>query len=139
VLYLSLTSVIAQIQRLPVVVLFVTVMALLWFPGFSGRIALRVMGIGGGIPAQVVVKTMDVGSSNFVAETRIGCLILNAGGQVIIRRMNKPTAESCGSALFADSNLRRAPLHDILSYSILNVLEVTRYEAPTQPQAALGG
>ena len=97
--YCALTSVIARIERIPAIMLFWTVVFSLWWPAFAGRTALRIIGIGGGIPTEIIVKTMSVGSTSFVAEKRIGCLILNAGGQVIMRRNTHPTVESLVATL----------------------------------------
>jgi hypothetical protein len=55
-------------------------------PSFVGAAAFRVLGFGGGMPASMLVKSTDAdGKPQFVVIR--GCLILNAGNQVVIEEL----------------------------------------------------
>jgi hypothetical protein len=73
-------------------------------PGFLGGLALQYLGIGGGIPVSIQVKTYSAGGgSSGVAEIP-GCLILMSGNDVLIR----PTNQIGGCNLQLQSVLRQS-------------------------------
>ena len=68
------------------------------FPSDSGRIALRFLRIGGGLPVSIMSKTMMPGGKDIIAQTTDGCMILNAGNHMIIKVIDHPTLASCQEA-----------------------------------------
>jgi hypothetical protein len=71
---------------------------ILVFPSDSGRMALRFLRIGGGLPVSILSKTMIPGGKDIIAQTMDGCMILNAGSHIIIKVIDHPTLASCQEA-----------------------------------------
>lgn len=99
VTYLALTSIRARFERLPILMTAGLCMALAWYPSFFSKRTLHVLGIGGGILIEILLRTMNPQEVNVVARLVHGCLILNAGSRVIIQPMNAPTADACSREL----------------------------------------
>ena len=57
---------------------------------FMGGAALRFVGIGGGLPIIMLIKTMEPGAGQIVAKEVKGCLILPTGDSVLVSR-GEPT------------------------------------------------
>jgi hypothetical protein len=62
---------------------------------YSGRKALQILRIGGGIPVSIISKTMMPDGKDVIAHTIDGCMILNAGSHIIIQVVNRPTLATC--------------------------------------------
>ena len=68
-------------------------------PSYSGRKALQVLHIGGGIPVSILRKTMVSGEKDIVAQTIEACMVLNSGSHIIIKVINHPTLDACQATL----------------------------------------
>ena len=73
---------------LAVYAIFVLSLLFVW-PGasFFGGAALRVLGIGGGIPVSILVRVTQPGDSQPTTIERLGCLVLEMGGDILIKPM----------------------------------------------------
>jgi len=60
-------------------------------PSYFGGIALRMIGIGGGIPTTIEFKSESHAPLSYVS----GCLIIKLGNEVSILRMCHPSQKSC--------------------------------------------
>jgi hypothetical protein len=98
VVHFFLTSIHVLIKRIPLSFLFMAVAFCLYYPAYIGAKTLRLMGIGGGIPVLLHIRS---GSPVLqAAEQRevAGCLILNIGSQIIIRPTLAPPPVQCDHA-----------------------------------------
>lgn len=59
---------------------------LLFQPSVVGATALRMIGLGGGMPASMLVKSIDAESKTQISIVR-GCVVLNAGGQIVVEEI----------------------------------------------------
>jgi hypothetical protein len=110
---------------------------LMFGPSFAGRIVLRELGIGGGIPVKLLIRTMRPGGSNVTADNVRGCLILNLGGRVILRPLEKPTRELCAEPI-AGAQQQRTELKGLHVYSSSDVIEMTGPDENVGPDRPLG-
>jgi hypothetical protein len=62
---------------------------------YSGRTALQLLRIGGGIPVSITSKTMMPGGKDVVAQSIDVCMTLYAGSHIIIKTLNHPTLATC--------------------------------------------
>ena len=122
-----LVSVKARIERIPLVLFFFISVAVVFDPSFAGRTVVRMLGIGGGIPVKFLVRTMHVGSSSVIAEERSGCLILNAGGRLIVQTLSKPDSERCAGKPQTLAPSHVDALEGIFVYSTADIIDMTRY------------
>lgn len=100
-LYSVLTNARVRVFRLPAVILLTILALALYFPSFTGSLALRVLGIGGGIPISIAVKSE---LQNAPTITKVGCLIIRSGNELIMRTTagpTPPTLDECRVHLFA--------------------------------------
>jgi hypothetical protein len=75
--------------------MFFAFILIMFNPNYSGRKALQVLRIGGGIPVEILHKTMIPGGKDVVAQTIKGCMIINGGSHIIITVQNNPTLAIC--------------------------------------------
>ena len=108
-MYLTLTSVKVRFERFPIIFIAAIIVALAWYPSFFSKRTLHFLGLGGGIPIEVLLRTMDPEETRVIARLVHGCLILNAGSRVIIQPMVAPTTDTCS----------REPSLDDLSYATM--------------------
>lgn len=94
-MYLGLTRVKARVERLPIVIFAGLFVALGSYPGALGKRTLHILGIGGGIPIKILLKTMKPESKDIIAQTVQGCLILNVGSRLILQPLDAPSEETC--------------------------------------------
>ena len=99
VIYFLFTHVNVIATRIPFAMLLLAFLFAIYFPSYSGGLALRVLGMGGGIPISIVVKTMLPGSKDIVAVVKPGCLILKSAFEVIVKSDDNPTLGTCHAGL----------------------------------------
>ncbi len=102
ILYLFLTNARVRIARVPVLILALALIFAIFNPSFAGSLSLRVLGIGGGIPISITVKTMVPGFQVTSATIKTGCLIIRSGSEFVIRTIESPTLDKCRIHLRAD-------------------------------------
>ena len=59
-------------------------------PGIVGAASLRGLGVGGGLPASMLVKSYEAGAKDPTLAVVRGCVALNLGGQVVIEEFRSP-------------------------------------------------
>ena len=84
-LYYGLTAVKVRSERIPFIALLLVILIAYFEPFYAGRTTLRVLGIGGGIPVEVLQKYQAPGSNVIVGRIIRGCLLLNSGSKVAMR------------------------------------------------------
>ncbi len=107
-LYFFLTHVRVMIIRVPFAFLFLAFMFIIYAPAYAGGLALRVLGIGGGIPISVTIKTMQPGTQETVAKIKTGCLIIKSGSEIIIRTTDNMAPKSCNPSIFINPSMESA-------------------------------
>ncbi len=96
VLYLILTHRRVMIVRIPGAILGTAVGLSLMVPSFAGGIALRALGVGGGIPVSMTLMPIAAGANkDMPAQTELGCLVLRSGSETVVAILDKPTPEAC--------------------------------------------
>ena len=95
----------------------------------AAKKALQFFRIGGGVPVSILTKTMMPGAKDVVAQTLTGCIILNAGGHVILRRLNNPTVSTC--QLDPSESSHVPPGEMLKEIEIISGSDVIRIGAPT--------
>ena len=113
IIYLTLTSVRTRTQsiskRIFLFIAIIILVALFSGSAFSKK-TLHFMGIGGGIPVEILYRTVAVGGKGAIAQKITGCLILNAGSRVIIQPMTNPTESTC-SRMLSTQELRYGTMY----------------------------
>lgn len=99
--YFLFTHVRVILTRLPLLFIFLAFVFVLYAPGYAGRLALRILGIGGGVPISVTVKTILPGTQDIVATVKTGCLIVKSGSELMIKNVSNATPELCNPPIFA--------------------------------------
>jgi len=97
--YFGLTSVRARVERVPILIFAGLFVALALYPTYFSRKTLHFLGIGGGIPIEILLRTMEPSGTSFIARSVRGCLILNAGSRIIFQPLDVPTSDACGREL----------------------------------------
>ena len=100
-MYLILTDARVRVHRLVLMVPAVSLCVAMFAPSYAGGIALRLLGIGGGFPISITVKSMPVGRQETVAVNKVGCLIIRSSSEIIVKTFDKrvPTVEDCVPSL----------------------------------------
>ena len=107
-LYFFLTHVRVVITRVPFAFLFLAFVFVIYAPGYAGGLALRVLGIGGGIPISLTIMTIQPGTQETVARTKTGCLIIKSGSEVIIKTTDNVAPKTCNPSIFANLSMESA-------------------------------
>lgn len=126
-MYFGLTSIKVRPERILIVILFGLMGALAYYPSFFSQRTLHLLGIGGGIPVKVLVKTMDPEGTNVIARSINGCLILNTGSRIILQILETPTVNIC-SQLSSQNEARYAAMYkEITVLSGSDVIRISGY------------
>jgi len=126
--YVFLTSQKARATRLPAAMLFIAFILLLSIPGYSGRQILRALGIGGGIPVEFIVRTMQDKGTQLIAEKQAGCLISNLGGRIVISEFEQTSGDRCAGEQQSESRPHRS-LAGVTIFSSTDVLRLYGHAA----------
>jgi hypothetical protein len=103
------------------------VVSAVFWPGipFLGGSVLQFMGIGGGPPVTMLVKTMEPGTTQIVAKEPKGCLILATGDAVLFSRADH--TEKCGARpAFMNTQISSEPHEMVERYALSDVLKLSR-------------
>jgi hypothetical protein len=63
-----------------------------------GAISLRMLGIGGGIPCEITLRTFDPSSGQRVVSVERGCLLITTGNEVALHPAKNAVAGACALA-----------------------------------------
>lgn len=132
-LYFFLTHVRVVITRVPFAFLFLALMFVIYAPGYAGGLALRVLGIGGGIPISLTIKTMQPGTQETVAKTKTGCLIIKSGSEIIIRTTDNIAPKTCNPSIFANISMESIGRIQMFSqvevFPISQIIQINKLDA----------
>lgn len=97
-----------------------------WAGGFPmyGAASLRVLGIGGGLPREIALRTIDAGSGTSVIKVITGCLLLRAGGEVAIHPESDPKSCTLSYVLHHDDTSQKPPWR-VDTYSDVDILRLS--------------
>lgn len=133
-IYFAFTNVRIAITRLPFLLLFIAFMFAVYAPSYAGGLALRVLGIGGGIPISVTVRTMLPGTQDTLAKSKTGCLIIKSGSEMILKPLDHPTSEICNPPIFVTllkTNYDRIPMYSQVEViPVLQIIQVNILDLP---------
>ena len=130
VLYTLLTS--SRVVLLRVIVVIVTspyIISGICFPSMSGRVAVRSLGIGGGIPIEFIARTMNDGEHGMTGRSHNGCLILNVAGRFIIQKLDQLNHKNCDQDSSDDAAQFYPMFTGITVFPSQDVLLINRFEA----------
>ena len=131
VLYAGLTSMLNQTSVVVGLVALVVLLPAFLFPSSVGAGTLRLLGAGGGLPVSLLLAPPP-GTVNQPAALEHGCLILNAGSQVVLVPRDPAVPVSCADtqAPFSMKWRRVPPM-----FSSVELLPATRILAMRPPRS----
>ena len=131
VLYAGLTSMLNQTSLVVGLVAVVVLLPAFLFPSSVGAYARRLLGAGGGLPVSLLLAPPP-GAADQPASPEHGCLILNAGSQVVLLPTRLSGPAPCGGTQ-APFSMKEQPSPTMLSK--VEVLPATRILAMRPPSA----
>jgi len=109
--------------------MIVWIVILVVYPGipFLGGLALRFLGIGGGVPVRMLVKTEELGTAQTIAKDVKGCLILATGSVVLISPVDH--REECHLKASFGVGVQASPgrYDTVERYALSDVLKFSRF------------
>lgn len=128
VTYVALSSIYSMLDRLSLFVGAAVCVALFSGSGFSKK-TLHFLGIGGGIPVEILLRTMEADRKEVIARLVPGCLILNAGSRVIIQPMADPTESACSRELSPEELKPGTMYQKVTVFSGSDIIKISGFTA----------